>query len=160
MARCVIFHSYSGVTRNLAQKIKNACGADLIEVMPKTSYNSLTVYVLGGYRALKGALDPMEQKKIDVARYDLILLGTPVWAGKPTPAANAAVAAIKGCEGKRVILLATCKSQPGHTLEILRKTCDKKGMSVIGEFVFTDADFKDGKRLNELIVAVNGSLTE
>ena len=154
MSRCVIFHSYSGVTRSLAQKIKNACNADLIEVMPKTAYNPVTVYVVGGYRAMKDAQDSIEQKKIDVTGYDLIILATPVWAGKPTPAMNAAIAALKGYERKKVISVATCKSQPGKAIESMRKKCESLGMTVIGEFPFTDSDLKDGKKMNELIVAV------
>lgn len=160
MSRCVIYHSHSGVTRSLAQKIKNACGADLIEVMPKKSYNALSVYAVGGYRAMKDAQDPIEQKKIDVAGYDLIILGTPVWAGKPTPAVNAAITTLKGYESKKAIVVVTCKSQPGQTAGIIRKRLETMGMKVIGVFVFTAADLKDGKKLNELIVAVNASMTE
>jgi flavodoxin len=160
MSRCVIFHSYSGVTRLLAQKIKDACGADLIEVMPKRSYNAVTVYVVGGYRAMKDALDPIEQKKIDVTGYDLVILATPVWAGKPTPVMNAAISALKGYEKKKVVLVATCKSQPGNVFESMRTKCANLGLMVIRTFFFTDSDLKDGKKLNELIVAINASLTE
>jgi flavodoxin len=160
MSRCVIFHSQTGVTRSLAQKIRDACGADLIEVMPKKAYNALTVYAVGGYRAMKDAHDPIGQKKIDVAGYDLVIVGTPVWAGKPTPVINSAVAALRGHEGRKAIVLVTCKSQPGQTAGILRKRLETMGMNVIGVFVFTAADLKDGKKLNELIVRINASMTE
>ncbi|WAC05437.1 MAG: ArsR family transcriptional regulator [Methanoregula sp.] len=160
MSRCIIYHSHSGATRRIAKKLKVACGGDLIEVMPRKKYNALTLYLLGGYRALKDAEDPIEQKKIDVARYDMIVLGSPVWAGKPTPAINAAIAALRGCEGKTAIIFATCKSNPGQTVGILRKRLETMGIKVIGVFVFTQADRKDGKKLNELIVSVNASMTE
>jgi len=128
--------------------------------MPKTAYNPVTVYLIGSYRAMKDARDPIEQKKIEITRYDLIILATPVWAGKPTPAMNAAISALKGCESKKVILVATCKSQPGKTIESMRKKCAGLGMTVIGAFSFTDSDIKGGKMLNELVVAINASLTE
>lgn len=160
MSRCVIFHSYSGITRSLAQKIKNACNADLIEVMPKKSYNPITVYMVGGYRAMREALDPIEQKRIDVTGYDLVILATPVWAGKPTPAMNSAIQALKGHEKKKVILVATCKSQAGKALEILKNKCADLGMTVLGAFPLTGSDLNDGKKLNELFVAINASLTE
>ncbi len=160
MSRCVIYHSHTGVTRSLAQKIKAACGADLIEVMPKKTYNRLSLYTFGMVRAIKGEQDPIEQKKIDVAGYDLLILGTPVWAGKPTPAFNTAISALKGCEGKKAVILVTCKSQPGQTAGIVRKRLLDMGIKVIGVFVFTERDLADGKRLNELIVKVNASMTE
>jgi flavodoxin len=160
MSRCIIYHSHFGTTRRIAKKVKVACGGDLIEVMPQKNYNALTLYVLGGYRAMKDVQDPIEQKKIDVTGYDMIVLGSPVWAGKPTPAINAAIAALRGCEGKRAIIFATCKSQPGQTVGILRKRLETMGIRVIGVFVFTKKDLKDGKKLNELIVSVNASMTE
>jgi flavodoxin len=160
MSRCVIYHSQTGITRSLAKKIKAACGTDLIEVMPKKAYNSLSLYTFGMYRAIKDEQDPIEQKKIDISGYDLVVLGTPVWAGKPTPAFNAAVSALKGYDGKKAIILVTCKSQPGQTAGIVRKQVEMMGMKVIGVYVFTAVDLKDGKKLNELIVAVNASMTE
>jgi len=160
MSRCILYHSHSGNTRRIAKRVKVACGGDLIEVMPQKKYNALTVYVLGGYRAMKGRQDPIEQKKIDVAGYDMIVVGTPVWAGKPTPAINAAIAALKGCEGKKAILYATCGGKAGGTIGIMRKALEAKGVKVIGDFIFTKKDLSDGKRLNELIVRVNASMTE
>ena len=160
MSRCVIYHSHSGVTRSLAQKIKAACGADLIEVMPKKTYNRISLYALGMVRAIKGEQDPIEQKKIDVAGYDLLILGTPVWAGKPTPAFNAAVSALKGYEGKKAIIVVTCRSQPGQTAGMVRSRLENLGVRVIGVFVFTEKDLADGKRLNELIVKINATITE
>lgn len=160
MSRCILYHSHSGTTRRIAKKVKVACGGDLIEVMPQKNYNALTVYVLGGYRAMKGRQDPIEQKKIDVAGYDMIVLGTPVWAGRPTPATNAAIAALKGCEGKKAIIFATCGGKPGETMDIVKKALEAKGVKVIGTYIFTKKDLSDGKRLNELIVRVNASMTE
>ena len=160
MSRCILYHSYSGNTRRIAKRVKVACGGDLIEVMPQKKYNALTVYVLGGYRAMKGRQDPIEQKKIDVAGYDMIVVGTPVWAGKPTPAINAAIAALKGCEGKKAIIFATCGSKVGETIDIMKKALEAKDVKVIGVFVFTQNDLSEGKRLNEMIVKVNASMTE
>ena len=160
MSRCVIYHSCTGVTRSLAQKVKAACGADLIEAMPKKNYGRLSLYTAGIFRAMRGKEDLIEQKKIDVAGYDLIVVGTPVWAGNPTPVFNAAISALKGYEGKKAIVLATCKSQPGQTAGIVRKRLLDMGMDVIGVFVFTEKDLTDGTRLNELIVKINASMTE
>ncbi|MGD1005505.1 MAG: flavodoxin [Methanoregulaceae archaeon] len=160
MARCIIYYSYSGTTRRLAKKVKAACGADSIEVTSNKTYNALTVYPLGSYRASKGEKDPIEPKKIDVTRYDLIILGTPVWAWKPTPAMNAAIAALKGCEGKKAIIFATCGGQPGKTIDIMKKQLESQGVKVIGDFIFNRKDVRDGKKINELIVSVNATITE
>jgi flavodoxin len=157
MTRCFIYHSYSGITRGVARKVRAACGGDLIEVKLQKNYNALTVYILGGYRARKGERDPIEPKKIDVAGYDLIVMGSPVWGRKPTPAINAAIGALKGCEGKKAVIYATCSGQAGETIEIMRMALEGKGVKVVGDMVFNKKGVRDGKKINELIVMVNAA---
>jgi flavodoxin len=157
MSRCIIFHSYSGKTRGVARKVRAACGGDLIEVKPRKKYNALTVYPLGGYRAMKGRKDPINMEKIDVAGYDMLVIGTPVWAWKPTPVINAAIAALKDCKGKKAVIYATCGGDAGETIGIMRKALEKKGVKVVGEMVFDKKTVRDGKKINELIVMVNAA---
>ncbi len=157
MSRCIIFHSYSGITRGVARKVRAACGGDLIEVKPKKNYNALTVYPLGGYRAMKDKKDPINPEKIDVAGYDMMVIGTPVWAWKPTPVINAAIAALKDCKGKKAVIYATCGSDAGETIAIMRKALEKKGVKVVGDMVFDRKTVRDGKKINELIVMVNAA---
>ena len=157
MSRCIIYHSYSGITSSVARKVRAACGGDLIEVKPQKKYNALTVYAKGGYRAMKGKKDPIEPKKIDVSGYDMIVIGTPVWAWKPTPVINAAIAALKGCEGKKAVIYVTCGGQAGETIEIMKKALEAKGVNVVGDMVFDKKTVKVGKKINELIVMVNAA---
>jgi len=107
---CVIFYSYSGITRRVAEGIRNASGCDLIEVRTKTPYSSFTAYTTGVIRSRKMACDQIEPAEIDVSAYDFLIIGTPVWAWKPSPAINGAVQALKGCEGKMAVVFTTCSN--------------------------------------------------
>jgi len=77
MKICIIYHSYSGITRGVAEKIRTACGGDLVEVTPRDKYSTLTAYTLGCMRARKEECDPIEPGTIDVSPYGLIVIGTP-----------------------------------------------------------------------------------
>ncbi|NYT07995.1 MAG: ArsR family transcriptional regulator [Methanomicrobiales archaeon] len=157
MKICIIYYSYSGVTRDIAEQISAACGGDLIEVKSRKHYTKLTVYPVGGMRASRGEHDPIDPGVIDVTDCDLLVIGTPVWAFKPTPAINAALAALTGSAGKRVVTFATCGSQAGETLDIMRNALEEKGASVIGEVVLTRRDIGNGKNVQELIGLVKGA---
>jgi flavodoxin len=151
MKTCIIYHSYSGNTRSVAERVFAACGGKIVEVK-STEYSSrLTAYTVGCYRAVKGMSDPIEPANIDVASDDLIVIGTPVWAGRATPAINAAVAALAGCEGKKAIIFATCGGKERETLPILKKALEARGVTVTGEFVFDKTGLKDPDRINALI---------
>ena len=151
MKTCIIYNSYSGNTRSVAERVHAACGGNLIEVKSNENSSRLTAYTIGCYRAMKGMCDPIEPATIDVAADDLIVIGTPVWAGRATPAINAAVAALQGCRGKKAVIFATCGGKERETLPMLKKALEEKGVIVAGEFVFDKNGMKDPERINTMI---------
>ncbi len=157
MKTSIIYHSYSGITRGIAEKIQKACGGDLIEVKLKQNYSSITAYTLGCYRAMKEECDQIEPETIDVSATDLVVIGTPVWAFKATPAINAAIAALKGCDGKKAVIFATCGSSAKDTLPILKKALEAKGVTVVGQFVLTRKEIGEEQKVKALIDRVNAA---
>lgn len=155
MKTCIIYHSYSGVTRGIAEKINTACGGDLVEVKPKDNYSTLSAYSVGCIRARKEACDPISPDTIDVSSYDLIVIGTPVWAWKATPVINGAIAALKGCEGKKAVIFATCGSSAKETHPIMKSALEKKGVHVSGELVLNKSDILGNEKISGLITMVN-----
>lgn len=140
---CVIFYSYTGITRGVAEGIRNASGCDLIEVTTKKPYSSFSAYTTGVLRSRRMACDAIEPEEIDVSVYDLLIIGTPVWAWKPAPAINGAVQALRGCEGKNAVIFVTCCNQPGEALPLLKKNLDDRGVKVMKEFFFNTEDTKN-----------------
>jgi DNA-binding transcriptional ArsR family regulator len=157
MRICVIFYSYSGITRSVAEGIRNASGCDLIEVKARTPYTSFSVYTKGVLRSRKEACDAIEPAEIDVSGYDLLIIGTPVWVSKPAPPANTAVRALKGCEGKMAVLFTTCLNQPGEALPILSKALAARGVRVMAEISLDEKDTRNpdagGELLRQIIAA-------
>lgn len=157
MKICIIYHSYSGITKKLAEQLQSACGGDLIEVVPQQKYNTLTAYTVGCMRARNQECDPIVPDVIDVSAYTLLVLGTPVWMYMPTPAANAAVAALRGCGGKKAVIFATCGGKPGQTIPILKHALSEKGALIAGDIVFTKHDVEDPAKIGELINLVDSA---
>ena len=155
MKTSIIYYSYSGITRGIAEKIQESCGGDLVEVKSKENYSAITAYTLGCYRAMKEACDPIEPETIDVSSSDLIVIGTPVWAFKATPAINAAIAALKGCDGKKSVIFATCGSSAKDTLSILKKALEAKGVTVVGQYILTRKEIGEDQKIRVLIDSVN-----
>jgi flavodoxin len=157
MKTCIVYTSYSGNTRSVAETVCDALGGELIEVVSKEYTSKISAYTIGCYRAMKGMSDPIEPKTIDVAAGDVIVIGTPVWAGKATPAINAAVAALDGCMGKKAVIFATCGKDGGETLPIIKKALEAKGVTVAGEFVFDRAGMKDPEKFKAMIAKIQSA---
>ena len=47
MKTSIIYYSFSGITRGIAEKIQKGCGGDLVEVKSKEHYSKLTAYTKG-----------------------------------------------------------------------------------------------------------------
>ena len=154
---CVIFYSYSGVTRGVAEGIRNASGCDLLEVRTKKPYTSFSAYTTGVLRSRKMACDPIEPAEIDVSGYDFLIIGTPVWAGRATPAINAAVQALNGCEGKLAVVFTTCCGQPGDALTNLSHALSLRGVRVMAEISLDSKDTKNPDAGGELLRKIIGT---
>jgi hypothetical protein len=76
---------------------------------------------------------------------------------KPAPAANAAVRALKGCEGKMAVVFTTCLNQPGEALPILSKALADRGVRVMAEISLNEKDTRNpdagGELLRHIIAA-------
>jgi DNA-binding transcriptional ArsR family regulator len=148
---CVIFYSYSGITRKVAEGVRNASGCDLIEIRTKKPYTSFLVYTTGILRSRKGVCDIIEPVEIDVSGYDFLIIGTPVWAGKPTPAINGAVKALRGCEGKMAVIFSTYLCDPGDALPILNTALADRGVRVMAEISLNADDTRNPDTGGELL---------
>jgi multimeric flavodoxin WrbA len=153
----IIFHSYSGITRGIAERVQAACGGDLIEVKPRKEYNKISAYTIGCLRARSEEAEPVDPAAIDVSSSDLIVIGTPVWAWKTTPATNGAINALENCDGKKALVFATCGSDAGEAIPIMKRALQQKGVTVIGEFVLTRRDVSDEQKIAGLVDAVKGA---
>lgn len=78
----VAYYSRTGHTRQVALAIVEAIGADLFEIVPATPYPAAyqdTVDLNSRQRA-SGEFPPVQRLIPDLARYDTVFLGYPVWA--------------------------------------------------------------------------------
>ena len=84
MKSAVIYYSMDGNTKAAAERIAGKLGADLIEVVPVHALpdKGFKKFFAGGRQATFGATPAIRELAADPADYDLIILGTPIWAGK------------------------------------------------------------------------------
>ena len=79
----IVFYSWSGNTRTLAGLIQEKLGADVAELQPVTPYPSgyNDCVQLAQREKNEGFLPPLRPLTVNVASYDVILVGSPNWWG-------------------------------------------------------------------------------
>jgi flavodoxin len=127
MNSIVLYYSYSGYTKKVAQKLAHTQGATLVEIQTRKRKNIVTTFLVDCPRAMMRKRVPIQPVTQDLSGYDLITLAAPVWAGKPAPAFNAMVDLLPKGKNVQVILTSgggdTKKSEEGTRRLIKQKGC-------------------------------------
>ncbi|MCX7882809.1 MAG: NAD(P)H-dependent oxidoreductase [Brevinematales bacterium] len=86
----VLFYSYEGNTEFIAKIIAEEVHAEVESIKPveEKHYHGVMKYVWNGKAALMREKPTLIPLKKDILAYDLIFLGTPVWAGTWVPVFN------------------------------------------------------------------------
>jgi flavodoxin len=84
----IVYYTRTSNARFVAETIAAEIGADVEEVVDLKKRSGLLGFLIGGKDARQGKgtkISPTSKIPID---YELVIFGTPVWAGKPSPAIN------------------------------------------------------------------------
>ena len=84
MRKLVAYYSRTGNTKFVAEKIAEQLDADLCVVDKKNRKGKL-IFLTGGFVGMRKKLTEIELTN-SVEDYDLVVVGSPVWAGKISPA--------------------------------------------------------------------------
>ena len=97
MKSLVVYYSRTDITKKLAEEIAGRTDADIEEIIPKVNYQGKLGYARGGKDAISEKIIDLEALKYDPSEYDIVYIGTPVWAGK---ASAPVLSYLKQNEGK------------------------------------------------------------
>lgn len=124
MKSIVIYYSYGGNTRKIAERIQKELGADSFEIetiQPYSgSYND--VVEQGQVEVNSGFMPEIKPFHIDLNQYDTIILGTPVWWYTFAPAMKTFLSNTD-LSGKNIYSFATNGGWIGHTFKDIEMIC-------------------------------------
>jgi len=82
MKKLVIYYSRTGITRKVADAIGREMKCEIAEITENKNRLGILGYIACGREALKKICPRINRFSIDPNNYDMIVIGTPVWAGK------------------------------------------------------------------------------
>ena len=90
MKTLIIYYSYEGNTKMISEKMAQSIGADLMSIKPVKEMKSkgFMKYVWGGKAAVMQQKPKLEEFSYNMEDYDLLIFGSPVWAGTFAPVFN------------------------------------------------------------------------
>ena len=155
MKSLVVYYSRSGNTRFAAEQISKEIGGEIEEIIDKKKRKGLLGFVSSGYDATRGRATKIAAIKRSPKDYDLVVVGTPMWNKRITPAVRTYLRDNNFSE-KRVALFCTnLGSEPERVFKTLKELMS--GCSFVGELTITNAQ-KDREKTEENISEWSKSL--
>ncbi|MFA5032027.1 MAG: flavodoxin [bacterium] len=82
----IVFYSRTGTTKKVAETIASTLKCDMEEIVDMKSRKGLWGWIMSGKDATQNNLTTIKETTKSPDSYDLIIIGTPIWASKMTPA--------------------------------------------------------------------------
>lgn len=141
MKTLIVYYSLEGNTDLIANKIKEHLNSDIVRLIPKKDVptGGFKKYFWGGKSAMFGDKPELEEYKAAIAGYDVIIIGTPVWAGTFAPAVGTFLAENQ-IKGKTIYLFA-CHGGGGA-----QKCFNKLEEKLVGNIIKDNIEFEEPKK--------------
>lgn len=142
MKALVVFYSLEGHTKLLANAVAKAAGADVLEIRPKEEIptRGFMKYFKGGWQVIRKAKPEIYPVSVNPADYDLLFIGTPVWAGGYAPALRTFLSTTR-LEDKTIALFTIHRGAPGNVFKQLRESLE--GNKILDEIDFNEKQGMD-----------------
>ena len=138
----IVYYSYEGNTEFVAESIQKKTNGDMLrlELSEQKDRVGLSKYLWGGSQVMMGKKPQLKKIDVDIKEYDLIFLGSPIWAGRYAPAFNTYLANLEGLNDKEFALFC-CHGGGGGN-----KAFAKVKSKLSGNDFLTDIAFLDPKK--------------
>ncbi|MFX1575122.1 MAG: flavodoxin family protein [Promethearchaeota archaeon] len=156
MTSLLVFYSRKGTTKKIAELISNNLNCEYEELIDTKKRTGFVIgFLKCGYDAMKEKLTKLQATQKNPELYDLIILGTPNWGKRMTPAIRTYISDNK-TEFKNVTFFCTEGGSGGPELfEGMTKLCEKEPLSTLE---ITKKEIKKGAhidKINKFIQEIN-----
>ena len=130
MKTLIAYYSYSGITEKVVKfyeaELSGSGQVTVQRLKPKQEITTFLGQCRAAFSRKRAELEGIVE--FDAKGYDLIVIGSPVWAFAPVPAINTYLDKITGIDGKKVIILLTSGSGAGvgNCFNVIKKALEEK----------------------------------
>jgi len=126
----VAYYSRTGTTRKIAEEISRLLRCDVEPIVDKKNRAGIIGYLSAGRDASTKKLTEIEQAKFDPASYDLVIVGTPVWASTLSAPVRTYLTQHRERFNK-MAFFCTCGGGKGTAFEEMETVVGKKPLAVL-----------------------------
>jgi flavodoxin len=161
----VVYYSFSGNTRGIAEYIAQKTDGTLFEIQTVEPYKATIkdddpmshVYEIANIvreQQKNGILPELKSEVVDIASYDTIIVGSPLWIPVPPPVLS--FLAQHNLAGKRVAPFYTHRSTPGDYFNQFGRACP--GAVLLPGEKFSHTDLSNTDKVDQWLMTLQWQL--
>jgi flavodoxin len=140
MKTLVVFYSRDGSTRKVAEELRGLLGADVEEITEPKGRGGPVGWLRSGQEAMKSAIVPINPVKVDPSAYDVVVIGTPIWAWNVASPVRSYMVETKA-KLPKVAFFCCMDSKPGETFSVMETLA---GKAPVAKAEFMSKEVKEG----------------
>ncbi|PRR78356.1 flavodoxin [Clostridium liquoris] len=156
----VVYYSRTGTTKDVSKIIKEKLRCSVEEIHDAKNRQGIVGYIKAGREGFKKSMTVIKPIKKDPSMYDLVIIGTPVWAAHISPAIRTYIHENRQ-KFKNVALFSTQKGSSSNM--VYKDVVELIGKIPIATLKLHSKDFKENNYMNkiqdflkEISVKING----
>jgi flavodoxin len=153
MKALVVFYSRTGATKQVAEALAESLNCDSEELIDTKKRSGPLGFVSAGRDAKAKKLTKLTDIKRDPASYDLVILGTPIWAGTLSSAARTYIANNKSKFTRVAFFCTNGGSESQQLFAEMEAVCERRPVSILA---LQDKEVKKGVYQDKLRQFVEG----
>jgi len=128
----LVFYSRTGNTKKIAESISTEMNCEYEEIIDTKKRKGFIIgFVKSGFAATREKLTVIKETQKDPNLYDVVILGTPIWNKRMTPAIRTYITENKN-RFKSVAFFCTLGGKGGpETFESMTELCEKTPVSTL-----------------------------
>ncbi len=143
----VLYYSRTGTLRKVAGGITINLNCDMEEIIDTKNRKGIIGFISAGRTAMTEKLTEILPIKSDLTKYDLVVIGTPVWAGKVSTATRTFLVQNADKIKEVAVFCASGGAGKSKVVSIVEEITGKK---VTGVLEISGKDFKDETYINKI----------
>lgn len=152
----VVSYSPDNAGKTLAKNIAKPFGADVEVLVDKKKRSGCCGYFIAGKDASFGALTEIDSIKYDPSKYDMVIIGTPIWAWDMSPAVRTYITQNRDKLKNVSFYTFSGATGPDKIVKKLEELSKVESQSSTG---FTVDDFKDKSRYSKILISFIDSVS-
>lgn len=140
MNNLIAFYTRTGNTKKVAEMIAERLNSEIEQIVDTTKRGGLWGWLKSGYHATMKKMTEIEELNKDPSSYDLVILGSPVWNKRMTPAIRTYITNNKDKFNRIALFCSAGGRGVQEMLESMAELCEKEPIAMKG---FSQKDVKE-----------------